>query len=200
MMAGLDSLTAQDADVDKPFENDEEALESDESEFESVEEQPSLDMTSLQAIGEYFVTSRAFSQYKQRLYQFLHPGHEDRGESAAVQGKNSNQQDHVLGVLRAIELGSTDIGTDDSLECQHQGTRDRAEEHLDEHRADGIQNVSLPKDLHASLDSSPQIEGRPMLMERDSLATWLAKWVTDTLWPPLKGSQRIWYFCVSSFL
>lgn len=200
MMAGLESLTAQDADVDKHFENEQDALESDGSEFESVEEQPSLDMTSLQAIGEYFVTSRAFSQYKQRLHQFLHPDHEDKGESTAVQGTNSNQEARVLDAPRPIEPGLTDTGTDDSLECQHQGTRDQVEEHLDEHRADGMQNVSMSEDLHASLHSSPQIEGRPMLMERNSLATWIAKWVTDTLWPPSKGSQRIWYFCVSNFL
>lgn len=200
MLTGLKSLTGKDADADKDFENEQDAVDSDGSEIGDVEEQPSLDMTSLQAIGEYFVTSRAFSQYKQRLHQFLHPDHGDRDESVEVQSSNPGQEEYVMDATRGGEPGAknlTDTSIEDSLAAQKEGTRDQPEARLNEHRADEMRIASRHKDHYGSLDGSSQIEDRPMLLKRDSLATWASKWVTDTLWPPSKGTKRIWYFCVS---
>lgn len=135
-----------------------------------------------------------------RLDQSLHPDQRGKHESAAVQGKNANREERFMDSPQTIEPGAktlTDTGSEDSLDDQNQKTRNQAEEHLDEHSADTIQNVSRPKDCFKSLDRSSQ-EDRPVLLKKDSFAMWVAKWATNTLWPPSNGSQRIWYFCVSS--
>lgn len=52
---------------------------------------------------------------------------------------------------------------------------------------------SQRKDLLAeNRADSAQVPGQIEL-----LSTRVTKWVTNTLWPPSKGSQRIWYLCVS---
>lgn len=174
-----ESPTGENGDTDK-VENDQNMSESDESEVGDGEDQPSLDMTSLQAIGEYFVTSQAFSQYKQRLRQFLHPD----------QGK-----EHGSAEARDAHHDRAENPDDDQIE----GTRNRAEEYLAERRADDTWSEATPENFQEPSARSSQVSGRRMPWERDSFATWVTKWVTDTLWPPSKGSQRIWYLCVSSF-
>ncbi|KAG6362806.1 hypothetical protein INS49_007900 [Diaporthe citri] len=74
-------------------------------------------------------------------------------------------------------------------------TRIQAEERFNEHRPHENRDISRPEDVQESLGNSSQIEGRRMFWNRDSFPTWVAKWVTDTLWPPSNGCQRVWYFC-----
>lgn len=181
------------ADGHKSFPDVQDALESEESEVEDVEEQPSLDMTSLQAIGEYFVTSRAFSQYKQRLHQFLHPVHEKEHHLPKLRGAQCDQEPHNMDIPREFEPEANsfvETGKEHSLGDQEEDRRAQ--------RPGNTRNNANVVDSGQPLASLPHIESRRMPWERDSFATWVAKWATDTLWPPSNGSKRIWYFCVSS--
>lgn len=181
------------ADGHKSFPDVQDTLESEESEVEDVEEQPSLDMTSLQAIGEYFVTSRAFAQYKQRLHQFLHPVHEKEHHPPKLRGAQCDQEPHRMDVSREFEPqdnSSVETGKEHSLSEQKEDRRDQ--------RPEKTRNSSIFVDSSRQLASLSHIEGRRMPWERDSFATWVTKWATDTLWPPSNGSKRMWYFCVSS--
>lgn len=190
MLVCLKSLAGKDADVDGNFEDDQEGLESEGSEVEDVQDQPSLDMSSLQAIGEYFVTSQAFSQYKQRLHRFLHPDHGKEDKSADVQAAHHDRKEHRMDAPRTVEPGAktfTDTGTEHSLDDQNEWTRNQADERLSEHKGN----------FQESLPGSSRMQGCRMPWERDSFSTWVAKWVTDILWPPSNGYQRMWYFCVS---
>lgn len=177
----------------KSFLDVQDALESEESEVEDVEEQPSLDMTSLQAIGEYFVTSRAFSQYKQRLHQFLHPIHDRVNHPSKLGGAQCDQEVHRMDVSRELEPEANifvETGKEHSLGDQKENRRAQ--------RPGKTRNNSTFVNSGQPLANFSHIEGRRMPWERDSFATWVAKWATDTLWPPSNGSKRMWYFCVSS--
>lgn len=94
----------------------------------------------------------------------------------------------------------TDTSTEHLLENQNQGMKDQAEERLTAQDADDIRKSLRLEDAEESLASSSQIQDYRMPRERDSVATWVAKWLTDTLWPPSNGYKRIWYFCVSGSL
>lgn len=203
MLVGPNSLTTQNTDADKGFEDEQDALKSDESEIEDVDEQTSVDMNSLQAIGESFITSRALSQHKQRLHHFLHPGHGKGHESTDLQGADHERREHPMDASSVVVPGAmawTKTGTEHSVADQSEGTRNQAEESLTEHKADEVRNISRSDNFKKLLASSSQIRGRRMPWERESFGTWVGKWVTDTLWPPSKDSQRVWYFCVSSSL
>lgn len=196
----LKSLIENHVDRDKNVEEDQKSLGSNESEVEDGVGQPSLDMTNLQAIGEYFVTSRAFSQYKQRLRQFLHPNDGMKHGSAEVQGAYHSGEEHLIDASRAVEPGampSTDTDTEHPLDNQREGTTSQAEGWLAEHRADHTRNESRSEVTQEPFPGSSQTQGLRMPWERDVFTTWVAKWVTDTFWPPSQGSQRIWYLCVS---
>lgn len=75
MLVCLKPLISKDADADEKVENEQGELESDGSEVEDFQDQPWLGLTRLRALGKYFITSQAFTRYKQRLHQFLHPDH-----------------------------------------------------------------------------------------------------------------------------
>lgn len=203
MLLCLKSLTGKYAEAEISLEDDQLGLESDGSEVEDCEDQPSLDIASLQAVGEYLITSRAFSQYKQRLDQFLHPKLRKEHETADVQGAHYDRKENHMGASRAVEpVAKTlnDTGTRNPSENQSQGMRNQDQASYTKHRTGDIWNDSRPGDVQEFSSSSSQIQARRMPWERDSFATWVAKLVTDTMWPPANGSQRIWYLCVSSSL
>lgn len=180
------------ADGHQSFPDVQDALESEESEFEDVGEQPSLYISSLQAIGEYFVTSRAFSQYKQRLHQFLHPIHEMEHHPPELRGAQCDQEPHRMDVPREFEPGAenfVETGKEHSLGDQKE---DRGAQRPGKSRIN-----SNFVDSGQPLARLSHIEDRRMPWDRGSFATWVAKWATDKLWPPSNGSKRIWYLCVS---
>lgn len=149
--------------------------------------------------SEYFgLFPEAYTRLKIRR-----PTHGEGHESNELQGSNYYRGEHpvdafheVLPAAMALNKNSTGHSVDGQLE----GTRSQAEECFTEDRADEVRNVSRSDGSHKPLASYPQIRGRHMPWERESFGTWVAKWMTDTLWPPSKDSQRIWYFCVSSSL
>lgn len=168
------------------------ALDSEESEADDVEEQPSLDMNSLQAIGEYLVTSRAFSQYKERLHQFLHPVHEQEHHPPELRSAQCDQESHRMDVSEEFEPE-----TNDFVETGKQHSLGDQKENKRAQRPGKSQNDSIVVDSGQLLARFSRFEGRRMPWDRDSFATWVAKWATDTLWPPSNGYKRIWYLCVS---
>lgn len=149
--------------------------------------------------SEYFgLFPEAYTRLKVRR-----PTHGEGHESNDVQGSNYYRGEHPVDAFHAVvpaAMALTKNSTEHSVDSQLEGTRSQAEECLAEDRADESQNVSRSDDSQKPLASCPQIRGRRMPWERESIGTWVAKWVTDTLWPPSKDTQRIWYFCVSSSL
>lgn len=192
MLVGRNSLTGKYVDGHKSFPDVQEALESEESEVEDVEEHPSLDMNSLQAIGEYFVTSRAFAQYKQRLHQFLHPVHEKEHHPPKLRGAQCDQEPHHMHMP-----GESEPEANNFVETGKEHSLGDQKENSGAQRPGKTRNNSNFVDSDQPLARFSNIAGRRMPWERDSFATWVAKWATDTLWPPSNGSKRIWYFCVS---
>lgn len=171
-------------------------MDSDGSEVEDGADPPLLDMKSLQAIGEYFVTSWAFSQYKQRLHRFLHPEQKKEDESTGAQGTKSRPADDHGDESREIERGGQPLL---SADMDHP-----FDDHVSETRI-RVDDEDYPAEEKSRLGDSQRPPPRPipapdhlMPRQRDSLAIWVKKRVTDTLWPPSKGSQRVWYHCVST--
>lgn len=199
----LESLAAEAEAADEEVENGQNMSASDGSEVGDDAYQLSLDMTSLQAIGEYFVTSRAFSQYKTRLRQFLHPDHEKQDGMAGLRDRHHDREQHAEDASRALKPSSSrlvDNGLKDSLDKQIEGTRNQAEGYLAGYREADTRGNMTPENSRGPFSRSPQTSGHRMPWERDSFATWVTKWLTDTLRPPPKGSQRMWYLCVGSSL
>lgn len=193
------SLTEKITDTNKHVEDDRNSLGSDESEVETIEDQPSLDMTSLQATGEYFVTSQAFPQYKQRLHQFLHPDRGKTDELAKAQDAYRDRDEDPMEMSTAFHTGPINTCAERSLDDdddEQDGKRNQ--KCIVEHKTDDNPHGSRSQNAYESFPRPSQGQILRMPWETDSFATWVTKWVTDTVWPPSEGSQGMWYLCVSS--
>lgn len=169
------------------------------SELEDGTDQPLLDMNRLQAIGVFIVTSRAFSQYKQRLHQFLHPDYQSDTKSRSGQEVEYGPETNRGGEPMALDPGDRlwiYSDADHPLDDHQQETRSQAEDHPAEPKVE-TRNESSSKYTQEHLAPSLKTPDHRLPWERDSLTTWVTKVVTDILWPPSKGFQRIWYLCVS---
>lgn len=164
--------------------------------------------SSLQATGNFLVTSQAFLSYKQRLHEFISPPHENKDENAGAlahfvpkhdsQLAPHHEKDHGDGELN-LELSEEGVSKDDALEKGEFERKKKAAsvESPSVARGSDIDINPTSESLDEVSSSNTQQLGLDLSVVEIPLSTRVTKWITDRLWPPPEGSQRIWYLCVS---
>lgn len=165
--------------------------------------------SSLQATGNFLVKSQAFLSYKQRLHEFISPNHENKDENAGLpvhfdpkhESKLAphHEKGHGDGEFK-LELSENEVSKDDSLGKDGFESQKKAVS-VESPSVAGRQSDPDINPTSESIDEvfSPTTQdlGLDLSVVAIPLSTRVTKWITDRLWPPRKGSQRIWYLCVS---
>lgn len=144
------------------------------------------DTASLQATGEYLVTSDAFAQYKHLLRQFVHPElkQEPRTQEGDVTDPGHTRLEDPQVSITLIEKGQC-AEVDNVLdikECLEVTSE------LSECRGQNLDPRQCQTSQTDTGDSS---------QEMVSIIAWLKARIIDAFWPAANGSRRIWYQCVS---
>lgn len=164
--------------------------------------------SSLQETGNFLVTSKAFLSYKQRLHKFILPTHENKNETAAhlahIVLKHDSQlaPHHGKGQVNEeskLELPEHEVWKDESPDPDGFGSQRKAVsvESSPVARGSGLDTNPASESFDEGLSGTTQDPRFDLSVVTLLLSTRVNKWITDRLWPPRKGSQRIWYLCVS---
>lgn len=194
--------------IGKTAEDDLEVISDDDSDSDIDFNIECLGITSLQGTGEYLFNSNAISSYRDNLQRFIEPAHKGTLESAgplassvtnadpepsASHDKRREIEDSAIFEFRdQISSRKNESSSDSDYEGQTKAIP--VEVAPFEHSSD-----STPNPGSESLQQSSPSHDEPLDGSIDivPMSTQLTKWITDRLWPPSNGLQRIWYLCVS---
>ncbi|KAL1853897.1 hypothetical protein Daus18300_011639 [Diaporthe australafricana] len=163
----------------------------------------------LRATGDYLVTSQAFSAYKHRLHQFIHPSHQKEQESVGSLARSATIAD-PLPTGTASQNKTSEIDESGLMSSQRRSESPRqipsnngdegqdkvmpAEVLRAEHKSDFTSDSRMER-LQEFSPSNSQDQNLDISEEIFSVSKRLTQWITDRIWPPPAGSQRIWYLC-----
>lgn len=194
--------------TDQDTDNEREGSSDEDSEIGSDNHEAPPSASSLQATGNFLVTSHAFASYKQRLHDFLCPSHDKKLETArppttmvttsdsqlALHHEKGHENEDSKSALSEDKVSKHEDLENDRLESQNRAVSIEAPA-----VARGPEpNTNLtPESFDESFPYTPQDIGIASPIATIPLSTRVRTWITDRLWPPQTGSQRIWYLCVS---
>lgn len=167
-----------------------------------------MDTDSLQATGRFLVGSNAFEEYKKGFRQFLHPNLGTRRgmEESHVREKPNSDAEKKACFSELVEENQRLSEITRKLEDVGKSDRASSVEHSEERQQeiilDGRQPASTRPNSRQIRLSPPhppsQRSDVDVSKKHDLLATPVSRWIIDVMWPPAKGSQRVWYLCVSA--
>lgn len=196
-------------DASRRPDDEQESSSDEDPEPGSNHHEPSPTASSLQETGNFLVTSQAFVSYKQRLHDFVRPSH---GKSQETTAGLLAHSDTTLALQPSSFLGNTDSIAEPELALSEEEVQKEevpaTESYESGEKATSAGTPPVDKESDSITDSDLEIfsDLSPSTFENVGLAlpaatipkwTRVSKWMTDRLWPPRHGSQRIWYLCVS---